>query len=259
MPIIEENEMRRTFERSVFIPDIHVPFHDPAAIETTLAFLRFYKPQVVFQLGDFLDLYSLSKFDRNPARAMCLADDIKQGYALLKRIRAAVPDAKMFLLRGNHEYRLTKYLWTKAAELSGLHGLKIQELLRLSSLNIYYVEDGVMMFHGFIVKHGNVVRVRAGYSATGELDKAGMSGVSGHTHRMAQVYRRDFQGRMFTWIESGCLTSLRPEYLEGQTVDWCHGLTYGVYEKRAHNSRFMLHPTPIINAKIIFQGKEIHA
>ena len=248
--------MPKVYERSVFLPDAHVPFQDNGALSTALAFLRYYKPQVVFQLGDLLDFYSLSRFDRNPDRILSLPDELEEAKDVLRRIREAAPWARFLFLRGNHEYRLTKYLWRKAPELSGLKSLKIEELLDLYSRRIEYIESGTMTFHDFVVKHGNLVRSKSGYTATGELEKVGTSGLSGHSHRLSQVYRRNVGG-MFSWTECGCLCSLNPEYMEGQVPDWEHGLAYGTYER--DGNRFEVHLAPIIKAKILFQGQEIAA
>jgi hypothetical protein len=111
-----------------------------------------------------------------------------------------------------------------------------------------------MMFHGFLVKHGNVVRTRSGYSATGELEKTGVSGISGHTHRMSQVFKSHYGG-MYTWAELGCGCKLDAEYLEGQVADWQHGIGWGYFKKGDDN--FTIHVAPIIKGKLIFDGEYV--
>lgn len=244
------------YERSVFIPDLHAPYIDGPALRCVLAFLRRYKPQVVFVIGDVVDFYQLSKFDRNPSRLMELQTDIDAATIALRQIRQAAPQAKIYLLRGNHEYRLKRFLWTKAAELVSLRDLTVPHLLDLKTYNIQWVEEGRMFYHGFCVKHGNLVRTRSGYTATGELEKVGISGLSGHTHRLAQVFKRN-DGGLFTWIECGCLCSLSPEYGEGQTMDWMHGLAFGEFKNYGGKRRFTVHVLPIIDGKLVYHGEEI--
>ena len=113
-----------------------------------------------------------------------------------------------------------------------------------------------MLFHEFLIKHGNIVRTRSGYTATGEREKAGISGVSGHTHRLSQVYNTNYRG-MTTWVECGCLCQLNPEYAEGQIVDWQSGLGYGYFEKNNH--RFVLHTVPIIGGVMTYDGQRIES
>lgn len=242
------------YERSAFIGDIHVPYQDEEALRTALAFLKVFKPNVVFLLGDVVDFYSLSWFDRDPNRLFDLQKDLDVAHDVLKRIRAVGPRANIFLLKGNHEHRLTKFLRRKAPEMEGLRSLRLETLLGFKKLRINYIEQSWMKFHGFLVKHGNIARAKSGYSATGELEKAGISGLSGHTHRLGKIYRTNYGG-MFTWVEAGCLCDLNPEYMEGQIADWAHGLAYGMFKQK--DRRFVIHTTPIINGKIVFEGREI--
>jgi len=242
------------YEKTAFIPDIHAPYIDGPAFRCMLAFLRTFKPEHIFVIGDVLDFYQLSKFIKNPSRMMDLQTDIDSATIALKQIRKAAPQAKIRLLCGNHEKRLQKFLWSQAAELFSLRDLTVPHLLGLKELNIEWIESGSMVFHDFLIKHGNLVRSRSGYTATGEREKAGISGVSGHTHRLSQVYNTNYNG-MTTWVECGCLCSLEPEYAEGQVVDWQAGLAYGYFEKG--DGRFTIHTAPIIKGAMVFDGKKI--
>jgi hypothetical protein len=242
------------YERHAFLADPHAPYHDEEAYSVALAFLRVFQPDRTWLLGDFLDFYQLSRFDKNPSRALELQGDIDAAHGLLARVREAVPNSRTTLIRGNHEDRLRRFLWTRAAELSGLRALDVPTLLGLPDLEIEYVESGQIRVADFVIKHGDIVRARAGNTANGELDRAGLSGVSGHTHRLGQVFRRTLSGST-TWIEAGCLCDLQPEYLMGNVADWQHGLAYG-YMERSGN-RFVTHTLPIVNGRCIYDGQEI--
>ncbi len=244
--------MKTVFERSVFLPDLHVPHHDEKAFDCALGFVKKFKPEFVFIIGDWVDFYQLSKFDKNPARIPELQMDIDKTIECLRRLRACAPKAKIYYLKGNHENRLNRYLWSAAASLSSLRSIAVPELLQLKDLGIEYVETGSMMFHGFLVKHGNVVRTRSGYSATGELEKAGISGISGHTHRLSHIFKRHYGG-MYSWTEIGCLCQLNPEYMEGQIPDWQQGLAFGYFKKGDQN--FTVHVAPIIKGRLIYNGE----
>lgn len=243
------------YERIIFLPDIHVPYEDEDALGTALAFIRHFKPNYIFILGDLLDCYSLSRFDKDPARLLQLPDEIKKGKQVLKAIRHVAPKAKITYVRGNHELRITKYLWRHAAELSTLPALALPILLGFKELGIKYIENGSLNFKGLMIKHGKVTRSKSGYSGYGEMERSGISGVSGHTHRLGQIYKSNLGG-MFTWVEAGCLCNLYPEYLEGEPEDWQHGLAYGYFEPGRGN-RFLVHTLPIIKRKVVFGGKVI--
>lgn len=244
------------YERTILLPDLHCPFEDECAASTALAFVRHYKPHVVFVLGDWIDFYQLSRFDKDPRRGLQLQDDVDRCILWLGRTRKAAPDARIVYLRGNHEHRLTRFLWGNAAPLANLRNLSLPELLDFRANRIEYAETGQIMHHGFCLKHGNVVRARSGASATGELDKEGVSGASGHTHRLSQVYKRNRAG-FWTWAECGCLCDLAPEYMEGQTPDWQHGLAFGSFKQGGE--RFELSTRAIVNGKLVYDGCEIKA
>lgn len=244
------------FQRVVWLPDIHAPFVDGDALRTALAFVRVFKPHVLFLIGDVVDMYQVSNFDKDPERRFKLWDDLTSGYMVLKQVRRAAGNVPIYYISGNHEQRMQKYIRRVAPELHGLPALEVPKLLNLDEMNIKYVEEGSMLWHGLLVKHGNLVRARSGYTATGEMEKAGISGISGHTHRLSQIYKRNYSG-MSTWVECGCLCDLNPEYGEGQILDWQHGLAYGYYEPQGN--RFTLHTLPIIKNKCIFDGRLITA
>lgn len=246
--------MTNKYERSVFLPDLHCPHQDKTAVQTAINFIKYFKPHAVFILGDFLDFYSLSRFDKDPNRINSLQDEIDEANEILARLRSVAPKARIVFLYGNHEKRLTKYLWRTAKELYGLRSIRLDKLLDFKKLKIEAIESGITDFHGFVIKHGNIVRAKAGHTANAELEKSWKNGLSGHTHRLSAIYRRNSAG-MFTWTECGCLCDLNPEYAEGQTVDWCTGLALGHYEK--NGNRLEIHVLPIIKRRIVFNGHDI--
>lgn len=247
------------YEKTAFIPDIHAPYADGAALRCAYAFLRYFKPDHVFVMGDAVDFYQLSKFNKDPKRIPDLQNDIDDAVGILTQIRKASPNSKMYFLKGNHENRINTFLFSRAAELASLRALTVPALLNLKELDIKYVETGKMLFHDFLIKHGNVVRTRSGYSATGEREKAGISGASGHTHRLGQVFNSDYTG-MTSWTECGCLCRIDADafdYTEGQIPNWQQGLAYGYFEKNNH--RFGIHAVPIIKGALVFDGRRISA
>jgi UDP-2,3-diacylglucosamine pyrophosphatase LpxH len=242
-----------TGKRAIFIPDVHVPYQDPNAVTCGLEFIRDFKPHYVFIIGDFCDFYAISRFSREPARRLTLQDELNDGKKLLHRIAQATPKAERYYLQGNHEMRLRKFLYTTASELSGLSALTIPELLDLKRTGFTYVESGWMEWHGILVKHGNLVSPKAGYSAHREMERNGMSGVSGHTHRCSKVSMRN-QGGFYTWVEIGTWAGLCPTYLEGMLANWCHGIGFA-YVKTT-GELFELDVKVIVDGKMLFGDKQ---
>lgn len=245
----------RNFERLLILSDTHVPYQDQNCIKLSIKVIKAFKPDTVIHIGDLLDFYGFSRFDNKDPRKMGrLQQELDEGHSLLKEWRKHF-NGDFFLLRGNHEYRLTKYINNNAPELHELPSLKLQSLLKLDEIGVKYVESGRMDFNGLLVKHGDLVRNKSGYTAFGEMEKSGISGISGHTHRLGQIYRTN-RGGMYNWTESGCLCTLDPDYLEGATPDWQQGLSYGYFTKD-RNKRFEVHTLPFINNKAVIEGKEL--
>jgi len=241
----------RNYEKSLFVSDLHAPYQDPHCMKIIEDFSRWFKPQKVFILGDLVDFYQLSKFDKNPCRMDNLQDDIDSARSELERIRSANPKADIVLFEGNHEARLTKWLWNHP-EVASLRNLSIQELLTLHKYDIKWVGGlEVYLYHDFALEHGNIVRKFSAYTARGMMERNGVSGISGHTHRMGTHYHTDLGGD-FVWVENGCLCDRHPDYVKNP--DWQNGFSVGFFKKA--NSRFTVDQICIPDGKCVYSGRE---
>ena len=240
--------------RFAYLPDSHGVFADERAVACAMAFVRAHKPDLLVLGGDHVDFYQLSRFDKDPRRALDLQADIDAGEAFVKAARKAAPKARIVYLEGNHENRLSRWLWGKGAELLSLRGMRVPSLLHLGKYGVTYRESGVLRVGAVTFKHGTAVRSRAGYTATAELEREGTSGCSGHTHRIGEVSKTN-RGGTYKWVEAGCLCQLTPEYMRGQVPDWQHGLAYGAFAGR----RFSLHTAHIIDGKTMYGDKVVSA
>lgn len=241
------------YEKVVFISDIHAPFHDQKALNILYKFIKTFKPNTVFIMGDLLDCYAISRFTKDPNGKMRFKEEIEEARIILRKIREVSGSAKIYYLRGNHELRMQRYLWNRAEELSMLPELEVPALLQLPQLNIEYVEKGMMMYKGVMIKHGTIVRQYAGYSAKAEFEKNGCSGVSAHTHRSA-VYMHTNTGGEYKWMECGCLCLLDQEYMEGQRANWQQGFGIGYFKNNSNRYQFDL--INIVDGKVLYDGQE---
>lgn len=244
------------YKKVLFVPDIHAPFQDNKAINALIAFATWFKPDVVIYMGDLVDFYAVSHFVKSPIRRLQLQKEIDVATSVLKKINAAVNGSQKFFIRGNHEARLQKYLWTQASELSGLRDLQVEHLLKLDELGIKYLKDGRMKYRGMVIKHGDIVRKFAGYTAKGEFESTGVSGASGHTHRLG-VYSQTNEAGDFMWMETGCLCKLNAEYMEGKKPNWQQGFGVGYYKEGS--KRFDADTVRIVRGKAMYCGLEFFA
>lgn len=223
--------------RTLILSDIHSHHHDPAAVEAAFEYSKDYRPSVIIWNGDIFDFEAPSRYKKAPELLNSLQHEIDVGVEIMARFRAAHPTASFLFIAGNHEDRLRQLLLEQAAALRSLKSLEYRKLLRLDSLNfIGAFEYGYQLrYHGAIIEHGDMARQGGGSTAKSMLLSRGMSGVSGHTHRLAHFRRTTAAGRQF-WIESGCLCDLHPEYCKSQP-DWQHGFVVGDVVRGAFEPR----------------------
>lgn len=243
-------------ERVAFCSDDHAPYINWDTVNCRLAVIRRYRPHVLILGGDHLDCYQLSKFDKTPDRIDELQSDMDACYRLLRKYRRAAGDTcKIIYLEGNHEERFKTHILRNAPALYGLRALTIPRLLSLDDLGIEWVDGGVWDYKGFVYKHGNAVRNRSGYSATGEMDRFWESGMSGHTHRLGVIYKTVFR-REVCWVEAGCGCEIL-DYIKGGPADWQSGMALNEYDQ----DRKLWNATPVKITKgaCRIEGEEVTA
>lgn len=75
----------------------------------------------IVQLGDFVDFFQISTYDKNPDRKNTIKEDLDAYGIWLAKVDALVNAGTHFYqLEGNHEDRLRRYIWAKAPQLQGL-------------------------------------------------------------------------------------------------------------------------------------------
>lgn len=228
------------FVNAFLYGDTHFPFADKRALKVVQAISVDQQPDLLCHMGDLLDCYTLSRWDKNPERKETLQDEINAARLHLAEMRDLHPNARIVYLEGNHEDRLRRILWNlegPAAVLSQLTAFKRAitwpALLGLAELHIEFVPYAEQARHSFlpkfILKHGTVVRNQSAYTASGEWRKYGMSGASGHTHRIGAFYHRDHNGN-HVWLETGCTCRLDPEYMVDP--DWQQGAVTATFDTK---------------------------
>lgn len=208
----------------VCLPDAHIPFADQWVLSAWLDFVSGFPVTGVDILGDLLDAYPLSRFDKNPARRHSLNDEIKAARKFLETMRDRLPltTTEVRYSEGNHEDRLRRLLWGSASALASLRGLSIPTLLGLDDLNIsYHPEKNPYRIGDLWYMHGNLIRKHAGNSARAKSDQVGGSVLMGHSHRMGWVPTSLWTETLDAY-DAGCVCLLEQEYLTGPP-NWQQG------------------------------------
>lgn len=221
------------FETVVSISDIHFPYHNKQLLESTLLLIGDIQPDVVVINGDVNDFFQLSRFNQGLERLDDLQEEIDMGVEFRKTLREMLPDAVMRENLGNHDERILSYIENNARSLSSLRALKPESLLGLEELEItLFGRAGHRIRPEFVFEHGHVVRGEAGASAKARLTNTLISGMMGHTHRMAEYPK--FGYRNLTWYEQGCLCDRNAEYKIGET-NWQPGIAVCHFSTRTDN------------------------
>lgn len=94
-------KLRKTYEKVVFLGDVHFPYEDPKALALVDQFLDDFKPDHIYLIGDIVDFYPLSTFDRDPSRLLSLQEEINKATSWMKGLRERNPKAKIYYRDGN--------------------------------------------------------------------------------------------------------------------------------------------------------------
>lgn len=210
--------------RILIISDLHVPYHDAAAVKAALDYGKRQRVDIIYINGDFADFYAVSRHDKDPTRT--LKNEIAQCRKMLRHIRARFPAARIIFKVGNHEDRMERFLAKNAPVLLGVPEFQIPDILKLSELNIEYVPSLGLTFMGKLpVYHGH--ELPQGMSspvnpARGIWMRVQESMICGHWHRSSvHTEKVGVHGKVKSCWSLGCLCDLSPDY--APVNRWSHG------------------------------------
>lgn len=242
------------------LPDLHVPYEDKHCTQRWLQHAAELRPDGVDIIGDLIDAYSLSRFDKNPGRKENLQDELDQAKQFLGLLRKTVgPKCDIRYSEGNHEQRLTRLLWSNCRALSGLRNLSMPDLLGLSDLGIRWYPMGAPYRIGSLTfMHGDTIRKHGGATARTTSDKVGGSVILGHCHRMGWCPTTSWMGTRDAY-EVGHLADYRQlEYVSG-VPQWQQGWAVATIGKGWHDIQFVrvIRKPGRHGTKFIYKGEEL--
>lgn len=258
-----------TAVRAVVYGDRQVPFHDPKAFAILLKVIGEVKPHIVLNVGDEVDCWQISDYDRDPTRQDSLQDNLDLAREQLAQVTEEAKDAAKWFLEGNHEDRLRKAIWRMPGAAAQLPRLRVFQqvmtmpyLLQLDGIGWTYVETDrqsrtpilpkLISIHGHQLKGSTTVE---GASARKAIQKYGRSVIVGHHHRACTVVRRDHNGQSFG-IETGCLCLLDGQPY-GVDFNWQQAVT--VIEWSKNHKVMAVQQVMIRDGNALWRGTSIVA
>lgn len=229
------------------LSDIHVPYHSISALECALDKIAEEKPDAILLNGDTIDMYSLSRFQKDP-RKRSVAYELQALNEFLDVLQQF--DAKIIYKLGNHCERYEHYLQHKAPELLGIPDFKFENLLKAGERKMDVVgEKRIIKANKLNIIHGH--EYPSVFSpvniARGLYMKGKVSAMQGHNHQTSEHTETDMNGKSVTTWSLGCLCELNPAYMP--LNKWNHG--FGIVELSDNKEDFHVKNYRIHKGKIL--------
>lgn len=239
-------------KRVLFIPDCHIPYHDQRMWKLLLKVIAEFQPSNLVILGDFADFYAISDHDKNPNRVRQLEAEVSAVNRALDELDSFGFVSSKVFIKGNHEFRLERYLMRRAPELFNM--VNTTQLFNLEVrgwTTIEYMDDiriGKLYVTHDTGRCGKYAHIQS--QADYETNV-----VIGHTHQIGYTVVGNAQGRphvgaMFGWL--GDFDKIDYMHRAKARRNWSHGLGLGYLEP--HSGSVHLVPVPVVLDKVLIEG-----
>lgn len=203
------------------ISDVHVPFHEPKPLETTIAYFKTQKIDGILLNGDIFDCAAVSYW---PAARRDFNRELELIIDFLDFLRTEFPDLKIVYKPGNHEYRLPRYFMAKAPELAETPLAQMETGLGLERRKIEFLDYFQLVYAGKLpILHGHEIRgcSTAVNPARGLFLKAKSFAACAHWHSTSEHTPKNIHDEYLTTWSFGCLCDLHPDYApHGNNWNW---------------------------------------
>ena len=212
--------------RTVVVPDLQVPLHDPVSVNNVISFIKAYRPDSVLTLGDEADFTEIGRWSEGKPGwyEQTLAENRDMTVDVLWRLGEYAKEQHM--IRSNHTDRLFNVIMNKIPAFMSLPELKFEKFMKLDELGITYHKKPYEVAKRLIAVHGDEgsVKPTPGLTALESARRAGISTICGHTHRAGFSQFSESSGgkisRIIRGYEGGHLMDTRmATYTKGQ-MNW---------------------------------------
>jgi hypothetical protein len=251
--------------RFVVLPDIHAPAHNRRLMWAIKQFLAWYKPDFLIFIGDLADIFALS---RHP-KQLRVVTNAQMEFEVTRRLVDELIEVSgcvhAFIIPGNHEDRIYRFLQDMAPQLGSIVDPHTREPFSFHQAMGYTANDPVTFIYGTEMRggyegglllnndlgfhHGIVVAPKPGVSPLRDMDRWSRSIVHGHTHREGMVSRDvtptdEMIAGVIRGYEIGMLVDMDHAYMsyaKQMWPNWHPGFAVGT----VHNGLPHLQPVPI--------------
>lgn len=224
-----------SWQRVLGLFDWHVPYHDRAAWNAVLEWIRENKPDFIIIGGDHGDWNSVST--HGPSFDTRFSDEAATVEQSISELQEAAPDATIKYLQGNHESMLDRTVDEKYPSLSG--SVSIQGQLELDDKGIEWVPEyeqpirigKLHIIHGHQEMRSNSVPKYPANKFEKYVPAAGDVLWFGHVHKFGKLSIPRYGGHASIY-SSGCGRIIRKSHganrwLHGEESGWQNGVLIG--------------------------------
>jgi predicted phosphodiesterase len=235
--------------KALILNDVHVPYYDRGVLQMALEYGIECGCNFVLLNGDFVDCYSVSKWQTDP-RKRDFPSERDMAVDVIATIRGMFgDDARIVLKLGNHEERLERYLQVKAPELLSMPEFEWPSLLRAEQSGLEIIgEMRPLMLGKLTVIHGHEYRFSISNPvnpARGLYLRGKVNAVCGHFHQSSNHSEKDLASNVTTCWSIGCMCQMHPEY--APINKWNHG--FAVVDVKS-NGAFSVENRRIVDGEI---------
>jgi predicted phosphodiesterase len=214
---IEKIHMENKIRKTLIFSDVHLEagIREDTAYELLKRVIAKEKFDNIIIDGDFLDLSYISHFTEDTP-LLTEGKRLKADFDYLRRELKFFKKhckGRLIYLEGNHEERVQKMV-NAAPVLDGL--VSIDQICR--DEDVEYIQTNkqpMQLKDDLYIAHG--LALTKFCSAT-NVEKAGVSIITGHSHR-TQLYTTSYLNQKpVTGISLGCISTLSPEYVQGKRI-----------------------------------------
>lgn len=234
------------YKKTLWISDIHIPFEDRKSFHTAINFGVKMGCNSIVILGDGVDFYGQSKWDKSPFIASKLINQREKIQDILELLQDTF--GYVVYKFGNHEKRFDDWLNKASQTMPELDQfVTLDDYLRFDGCKVQFVEHYNKILYGKLnAVHGHEMYGGGGvHVAYNRLVKAMDNIVSAHSHVVQSDIRTTILGDVYGSWTMGCLCNLHPLY--NPMNNWMHGFAYSELED---NGEFIFDNKTIINGKV---------
>lgn len=242
------------FELIHIEPDTHVPFHDARAWALNLQLANERQPDHYIKLGDWMDVYTLSRHIRDPEfQGMTFKDELDKANELLDEQDKILSRCKnKVYIYGNHEYRFDRWVAEKAPELHGVTSIAKELSLKARGWKVVPYMSNYSLGH-ITYTHdegsaGSDAHLKAEQIVCGNV-------VMGHTHRLGYAVVGNRKGKPHVAAMMGWLGDAKyAKYMGTAAKNRYWSLAFGTGVMDAKSGVTYVTPHPIINYTVCVDG-----